>query len=398
MSDDRIQSERDFYRGQEYEPSPFAEAIGERAWVKRELEFWHRCTIEDYTATTVTVSLDNLDELTVPTACVRQFDLETGDVVFVRYLEWAPTGHPGFVREGVLGGYAGLVSRVNGETVEVNYPALFYRRAAQHYWHLLRDVRVYHDLESAIWPEGTWVFAYQARAFDPPLYLLFPGVAQEVYFDICVEVEFVDGETVFVPTTLVRPFEVHAGDIVYTCTSYVSHAISGDEQWGPCRVLSRAGTVVLLQDEAGERFESSLDMIAVLPRGYRMSDGKLEPQGSGSPDGAADPAMTPVMPGDVLLVRTEDWRRSADDPVTKAQLDELIATDAELAWSVGGAGDTPAAGPRYVSILWRGQPCFWWHGSEVRCARPNDEQLAKMIEMAVALDANVVREDGTEYH
>ena len=75
MSDDRIQPERDFYRGQEYEPSPFAGAIGERAWVKRECEFWHRCTIEDYTANTVTVSFDNLDEITVPNDCVRLFEL-----------------------------------------------------------------------------------------------------------------------------------------------------------------------------------------------------------------------------------------------------------------------------------------------------------------------------------
>ena len=56
MSSDKIQSEDDFYRRQIAAPRLDC-AISERAWVKRELEFWHRCTIEDYTDAGVVVSL-----------------------------------------------------------------------------------------------------------------------------------------------------------------------------------------------------------------------------------------------------------------------------------------------------------------------------------------------------
>ena len=39
-----------------------------------------------------------------------------------------------------------------------------------------------------------------------------------------------------------------------------------------------------------------------------------------------------------------------------------------------------------------------WYRNEIRCAGPNEAQLAKMIEMAVEFDANVLGDDGEEYH
>jgi hypothetical protein len=400
MSSDQIQSED---RRQIALP-PLDIAISERAWVKRELEFWHRCTIEDYTDAGVIVSLDNMEELTVASDCVSQFELEPNDLVFVRYWEGAGPGHPGLVREGALSGYPGFVRWVDGETVEIEYPAEFYRKT-ERYLHLQRDLRVYADLEPAQWPKGSRVFAYKIRHFDPPLFLFFPAVVQETHYDVCVEVEFDDGETAFVPTTLVQSFEVNPGDIVYTCTSYISHGINPDEQWSLCRVLSRDGDTLLLHDGAGERFEVPAGMIAVLPKGYEMKGGNLTPIAQDA-RGSAPSAVPPAMAGDVHIVRTDDWRHAALDPITKAQVDELIAADPELAWSIAGSPNGhsdpreahPREAPRYVSILWNGQPCFWWYQSEIRCTKPSDEQLAKMIEIAVVLDANVVGENGEEYH
>jgi hypothetical protein len=51
-----------------------------------------------------------------------------------------------------------------------------------------------------------------------------------------------------------------------------------------------------------------------------------------------------------------------------------------------------------IPILWNGHRCFSWTGDKIRCAGPNEDELAKMIDMAVELDANVVGADGEEYH
>jgi hypothetical protein len=367
--------------------------------VKCELEFWHRCTIEDYTDAEVVVSLDNMEERTVAPDRVAQFELEPNDLVFVRYWEHAGPGHLGFVREAALSGYAGFVRRVDGETVEIEFPAEFYRKT-ERYMHLQRDLRVYADLAPVDWPKESRVFAYKIKQYGPPLFLLFPAVVQKIHYGVCVEVEFDDGETAFVPTTLVRPFEVNPGDIVYTCTSYLSHGINPDEQWSACRVLSLDADTLLLQDGAGERFEVQAGMIAVLPKGYAMIDGKLTPSAQDS-SGSASSAVPPAMADDVHIVRTDDWRYAADAPITKAHVDELIAADPELAWSIAGSPgghSAPCEAPRYASILWNGQPCFWWYQGEIRCAKPNDAQWAKIIEIAIVLDANVVGTNGEEYH
>lgn len=104
---------------------------------------------------------------------------------------------------------------------------------------------------------------------------------------------------------------------------------------------------------------------------------------------------------DAHIVRTERWLDAADDPITKPQVDALIAADTELAWSAAEWTDMSAEDgkvTRYFAIVWNGDPCFWWYRNEIRCAGPSEEQLAKMIEMAMELDANVIGDDGEAYH
>src|SRR5262249_4073726 len=106
------------------------------------------------------------------------------------------------------------------------------------------------------------------------------------------------------------------------------------------------------------------------------------------------------MPYDVHIVKTDSWLDAADDPITKAEVDALIASDSELAWSADDwvdMSEKKGKVTRYFAILWNGQPCFWWYRNEIRCAGPSEEQLAKMVKMARKLDATVIGDDGEEY-
>src|SRR5262249_1359776 len=150
--------------------------------------------------------------------------------------------------------------------------------------------------------------------FDTPLVLLFPAIVQAIHVDVCVEVEFDDGETAYVPTTLVEQYEPSVGDLVYTCTSYLSHGTNPQERCGPCPILNRDGDRVLLQDDAGTQFEAATSMVAVPPARYRST-------------------AAPVASGDVHVIRTDHWLNADDDPITKAQVDDLLAADPELAWA-----------------------------------------------------------------
>jgi hypothetical protein len=106
------------------------------------------------------------------------------------------------------------------------------------------------------------------------------------------------------------------------------------------------------------------------------------------------------MPYDVHIVRTDNWLDTADDPITKPQVDALIASDPELAWSADDwvdMSDEKGKVTRYFAILWTGEPCFWWYRNEIRCATPNQAQRAKMVEMAARLGAKVIGDDGEAY-
>ena len=105
---------------------------------------------------------------------------------------------------------------------------------------------------------------------------------------------------------------------------------------------------------------------------------------------------------DVHIVRTDNWLDSESDPITKPQVDALIAADPELAWSTNDWVDMRHGrgkkATRYYMILWKGRPCFWWYRHEITCSGPSEEQVGKMVEMAAKLGANVLGDDHEAYH
>ncbi len=103
---------------------------------------------------------------------------------------------------------------------------------------------------------------------------------------------------------------------------------------------------------------------------------------------------------DVHLVRTEQWFDAESDPVTKEQVDKVLAADPTLSWSESDYAEMTeddGSVKRYHMIDWNGAPSFWWYKSEVQCKNPSEAQLLKLIEMASALDARVVGDDGERY-
>ena len=103
---------------------------------------------------------------------------------------------------------------------------------------------------------------------------------------------------------------------------------------------------------------------------------------------------------DLHIVRTEDWTKAANAPITRSEVDALIAADSELAWSTTDSVDmkyAAGASTRRFMITWRGAPCFWWDRDHIQCSDPDDAQQAKLIEMARALSAATVGDDGEIY-
>lgn len=103
---------------------------------------------------------------------------------------------------------------------------------------------------------------------------------------------------------------------------------------------------------------------------------------------------------DLHIVRTRDWKEAANAPVTKQDVDALIAGDPELAWSTTDYVDMADEGgvpTRYFMITWHGQPCFWWHRDQILCSAPTEAQIRKLAQMSGALFARVVGDDGEFY-
>ena len=106
------------------------------------------------------------------------------------------------------------------------------------------------------------------------------------------------------------------------------------------------------------------------------------------------------MPYDLHIVRTEDWTEAARAPITKQDVDALIAADSELAWSATDSvdmSDDAGAVTRCWMITWRGRPCFWWYRDQIQCSDPDDAQVAKLVQMSRTLHAHVVGDDGELY-
>ena len=395
MSSDAIQPEADLYRRQ----TSF-NSISGRAWIKRRFEFWEPCTVEHVNAAGVTVVMDNMDELKVAHDRVQQFVLERGDLVFCRHWYGGTENFAAFAfsdpKGEFLGGNPGFVISAQNEAVELEFPLYTTLR----YKHALRDIFLYRDLPPPEWTIGQRVFAYFPKYMDPPLPLLFPGRVAAVQYDVCVSVAFDDKANSYVPTTLVENLDISEGDFVFSCMSHRDEIVAYREHWGPCRVVKRQGENLLLQDALGQIFRAAISQIAVLPRHHQMIDGKLERCPGNSAGASGRSALAIKMMYATHVVRSDHYLDAADDPITRSDVEALIASDPELSWSTEQWADMLDGDQvtRYYSILWRGEPTFWWYGGDLRCARPTEEELEKMIDIAIKLDANVFGPAGEELH
>ena len=63
-----------------------------------------------------------------------------------------------------------------------------------------------------------------------------------------------------------------------------------------------------------------------------------------------------LMSYDIHIVRTDSWLDSAENPITKSQLDELIASDPQLTWSTDDwvdMSDDDGQVTRHFFIIWK---------------------------------------------
>jgi hypothetical protein len=103
---------------------------------------------------------------------------------------------------------------------------------------------------------------------------------------------------------------------------------------------------------------------------------------------------------DVHIVRTKDWLQASASPITKPEVDALVAGDMELEWSTSDyvdMSDDLGSITRYYMIAWKEIPCFWWYRDQILCSGPDDNQIIKLVRLAHALNAHVVGDDGEMY-
>lgn len=103
---------------------------------------------------------------------------------------------------------------------------------------------------------------------------------------------------------------------------------------------------------------------------------------------------------DLHVARTTDWTQSSLSPITKQQVDDLIASDGELQWSTTDhvdMQDDAGGTTRYYMICWRGSACFWWYRDRIECSGPTEAQQLKLTKIARALNAFVIGDDGERY-
>jgi hypothetical protein len=100
---------------------------------------------------------------------------------------------------------------------------------------------------------------------------------------------------------------------------------------------------------------------------------------------------------DIHIVRTKDWVEASSNPITKEDVDAVIASDRELAWSTSDYALEADGSRRYDAITWNGAPSFWWHHNKIVCKTPNEKQIIKLVRMAQLLGAYCVGDDGERY-
>jgi len=102
---------------------------------------------------------------------------------------------------------------------------------------------------------------------------------------------------------------------------------------------------------------------------------------------------------DLHIVRTLDWTEAASSPITKADVDALVASDPELEWSTTDyvEMDDDGVATRYYMIVWRGAPRLWWYRDQIQCSGADEATQLKLAQMARALNAHAVGDDGERY-
>lgn len=103
---------------------------------------------------------------------------------------------------------------------------------------------------------------------------------------------------------------------------------------------------------------------------------------------------------DLHIVRTEDWLDAAKTPVTKSEVDAVIAGDPELAWSATDyvdMADNSGTVTRYWMMTWRGEAIVGWYRDQILSSNPDEAKIAKLVQIARSLDARVIGDDGEVY-
>ena len=102
---------------------------------------------------------------------------------------------------------------------------------------------------------------------------------------------------------------------------------------------------------------------------------------------------------DLHVVRTAHWLDASTNPISKDEINHLIATGPTLAWSnqeiVDMKSDIETI--RYNMIEWNGVSCFWWYRDQIVCSGADKAQIGKLLRIAAALSATVVGDDGEKY-
>jgi hypothetical protein len=104
---------------------------------------------------------------------------------------------------------------------------------------------------------------------------------------------------------------------------------------------------------------------------------------------------------DLHIIRTKDWGDSNEDPVTWEQADALVTSDPELKWAktatfTGGEPETTFV-LKGDFIEWNGEPWFHWSEDQIIGGSRNEAAIVKLAQMAKALSARLVGDDGEEY-
>ncbi len=104
---------------------------------------------------------------------------------------------------------------------------------------------------------------------------------------------------------------------------------------------------------------------------------------------------------DLHVVRTRGWLDALREPITAADVDALIARDAEYAWSTSEWFDSREGETgqvrRHYGLEWRGETIAWLDRGELTLKSPDEAQVFQLIRLAEALGAMVVGDDDELY-